>query len=50
MTTLMYFLAASGVLFWCTVVWRGLHIVRHAVQRLRWALWGYRKPRRQRAA
>lgn len=41
-------LAATGAMTWLYVAWRGYQCVVHAVSRLRWALWGYRKRQHRR--
>lgn len=45
--TLIDFLAASGVLAWLFAVWRCYRYGADALKRLRWALFGYRKRRKQ---
>jgi len=50
MSAAIYFLAATGALVWLYAGWRAFQFAREATRRLRWALWGYRKPPRGRAA
>lgn len=42
MTPLAFF-ATSGVVAWCWLVWRAIHIMRQFPNRLRWALWPYKR-------
>ena len=41
--TMFDFLAATGAMAWLFIAWRIYYFVLHALSRLRWALWGYRK-------
>jgi hypothetical protein len=41
--TLFDFLAATGTATWLFIAWWSYRYSVHALARLRWALWGYRK-------
>lgn len=50
MSDAIYFLAASGMVAWGIVIWRGIQTVRQGWGRICWALWGHRKGQRRRTA
>ncbi len=41
--TLLHFFTASGVLAWMFLAWRAYHLVRGLPNRLRWALWPFKR-------
>jgi len=44
--SIVSFFAASGMLAWCWLAWRCARACRAHYRRLKWALSGYRQPRR----
>lgn len=41
------FFMLTGVVTWCWLAWQLVQRLKGLVQRLRWALWGWREQRRR---